>query len=736
MNEDAQTERLAEALDRIVLEGGEIGPEEQDLEPFLALAVDLRRAMPPVQANPAFQASLRSQLLATRRRQVARQPRPVWVYAGALAAAAMLLVAAYLALGQLSPRQTQDLQAQSGVPTVAAVDAPTTPKAPPRIAAGAITPSPKVAPALPVLPPLSASTPRVMIGGLGGGTVGAIGEEPFKQISFELATQLPSFGPTVTVYRYRLPTPSKQEAQSLAARLGFDPTQLRAIESGDEVVAYVISDQDHGSLEIQTLGGVVNYSSPGMGPAMTQNPPPPPGDGEAIKAATQWLSGLQLLPAGAVTTQVELPYPMAPIKEVTFRPAQPTNLTGAYPAITVGILADGRMASLHWSWAEEESSLDYPARTAESAWEMVQSGKAEMHFQGEHGAPNFRGTVRITSVEKDYIMTFALDDRPYLQPIVVFRGESIMAGDANPLPFTARVPLVADSDIAREKVSYLLAGPLPAMPSEGVALQRAPVQPPTADWVRELGRKLGLPGEPELPGKSSPPGMPPTWMMTDAWGQWVLRVSADAKALQGGDLWSFSRAEGLDGSSTPGERAPTGDAAIGIAEEFLNSRSLLTPDLGRARTEPAASDGSRSMVIFQGDLQGLPMQDRGVMTVILNGKGEVVNVISNQHAMEVVKRGRLLTPEQALEAIEAGKGTVQIETLFNRTIYSDRAEIERVELVYRGVAPAPTAASSGPPPVEPSFPRYEPYYLFSGSMEVGESHKRLPFTTSLPALAP
>lgn len=769
MNEDAQAERLAEAIDRVVLEGGEIEAEEEELRLFLSLAADLQRAMPPVEADPAFRASLRAKLLARpkasrwQRLRASACPRRPWVYAAGLAAAALLVVAAYLFLGYPSPQRLPSLQAQPP----AAAPKPATPDASAPAPAAAVaavpetsshafgaSPVPQAATeapssgseraiaaapqALPSLPPLSASFPRFVTGGLGGGFVGG-GEEPAREIRFELAASLPDLGATATVYRYRLPSLDLERVRGLASKLGFDPGQLRPIESAGEVAAYVISEPDKGSLEVQGPGGLINYNYHAKErESQSSAPQAPLEEVRAVEIATQRLSDLQLMPSDAGKPQVEVPFPQAQFRVVTFRPAQPANLLSPQPEVRVSVEAEGTVSSLHWLWPEVESTLSYPARTAESAWKLVESGKAQMHFQGEHARPDFKGRVRITSVEVGHTMTFALDDRPYLQPIVVFQGESILEGDPEARPFTAVVPLVADSGLPRAGISYQLVGSLPSVPVEAAALQRVGDQQPTVEWVRELGRKLGLPGEPRLLGRDGPPGAMPSWEMTDPAGEWVLQVNADSKVLQAGwsERWSFGRVESEAGVGSSLQKAPAGEAAIRIAEDFLKGKGLYSPDLGQARVHTASPDGSASLVVFQGNVEGLPIWDGGVLSVFLNARGEVQRVVSNQHPTKEVQRGRILGPEQALEAIRAGKGQIEVPSLTGRTLYSDRAEIERVELVYRIRQEEVRAQGPGPVPSGPPPLRLEPYYLFSGTLEVGESRKRLPFTTSLLAWTP
>ena len=102
---------------------------------------------------------------------------------------------------------------------------------------------------------------------------------------------------------------------------------------------------------------------------------------------------------------------------------------------------DGSVTDAYVLWPEVESALEYPARTAESAWSLLEAGKAEVRFEGEHNRPDLDLDVRVTSAETGYAITFAEGGQAYLQPVVVFRGESEGGGES--LPFTAWAPAVA-----------------------------------------------------------------------------------------------------------------------------------------------------------------------------------------------------------------------------------------------------------------------------------------------------
>jgi hypothetical protein len=324
-------------------------------------------------------------------------------------------------------------------------DAPGAPEAADAPAAAMLAPGAPPTPAgellaqgpLPALPPLSASHPPVIIGGMGGAPE-IDGPAPVRQIVFERAVALPDLGQQVTVYRYRQADSSLEANRIMAANLGFDPEQLRPIVGAEG--AYVVSEEGKGYLEIHGPGGAMIYESGDMGRKLGMEPGRPlPTDAEVVAAATRWLAelGLPLPDAGA--PEVSVPFPG--IKQVTLRPAEPRNIVTPLPQVRVSVDGAGMVVNAYLLWLEVESELEYPARTAESAWSLLESGRAEMRFEGEHNRPDMDLNIRITAAEMGYAITFASDGQAYLQPVLVFRGESSGGGES--LPFAAWAPAVA-----------------------------------------------------------------------------------------------------------------------------------------------------------------------------------------------------------------------------------------------------------------------------------------------------
>jgi hypothetical protein len=292
---------------------------------------------------------------------------------------------------------------------------------------------------LPALPPLAASHPPIIMGGMGGAPE-IDGPAPVRQFFFERAAALPDLGQQVTVYRYRQATPSLEANRIMAANLGFNPAELRPIEGAEG--AYVVSESDKGYMVINGPGGAVVYHSDDV--SIKLGPQPSPAalpDAQAVEVANRWLAERDLLPPEAGAPEVSLQFPGASVKQVTLRPAEPRNIVTPNPQITVSVDATGVVTDAYLLWPEVESALEYPAGTAESAWELLQAGGAEMRFEGEHNRPDLDLTIRITAAEMGYAITFAPDGQAYLQPVLVFRGQS--SGGGETLPFTAWAPAVA-----------------------------------------------------------------------------------------------------------------------------------------------------------------------------------------------------------------------------------------------------------------------------------------------------
>ena len=779
MGEQDSIERLSDAIDRIVLEGNSSTDADEELAPLVALAVDLGRAMPPVRANPAFETGLRARLLTNARPSplerllrrmglrhgmdaapvhgTAAPPRRVWGYAFATAAAAVIVAAALLTFQAGSPdmpgpvaaqparEQATTAPAAAAQPRIAAAptaeagytqsDQPSNSgeASPERATAALAAPMAAASKAgaagaaaatagegLPALPPLAASSPPASASGMGG--AGTDQDAPSRQISFELTVPLPDLAPEAVVYRYEQPARDEGAIEDLAARLGFEPSEMRSIAGAKDF--YVVTDPIKGTLEIDGQSGVIIYRS-----AVTGNKPkvqtPPPSDAVALKAANDWLRNAGLMPAGAGDPEVALPYSQASSKEVTFQPAEPANIVTPNPRASVSVDGDGQVVEAYLLWPQVESTVEYPARPPESAWELLEAGKAEMRFEGEHNRPDLDLTVRVTSIETGYAITYGLDDRPYLQPVVLFRGGSSAAGDARPSPFTGWVPAVADSAISQGNTHYVLATSLPETPAQLSALQ--PIDDgPTEEWVRQQALRLGLSDEPRLVDE----GERRFWEVRDRAGEWVLQVPAGAKAQAGAsERWSFGRiGQDLTGLG----KAPTGEDAVEIATNFLKNHELYTPDLGPARAEQAAPDGSATIVIFQGNDPWTPAGERGVLSITINGQGQLHRVMSNQRRLKAIDTAPAISPQEALERVQAGEGRLDVPSLPGRAIYSDNAQIEKVELVYQPeMAPGEAQdPATGLPRI-----RYEPNYAFSGMMEVGESRLQLPFTVSLSAWA-
>lgn len=453
------TERLARAIDRLMIGGPAPVLDDPELQELLALAMRLRDELPRDLPDPAFRDDLRSSLLrarveplpAARARTAQRPPRVS--YLAALSAIAAVLVAA-VAVGALALQLnddddatpgnvvrvlstntppltgsaiatmtvfsgTSDAQvavatqrpdetaaagtgsAESGAPTATAAsdDAPTPSAA---IAQGSPAATATADRALAGLPPVDATTVETGENGADGG-----GEPPASDLQVVLDTTLPQLEPAAAVYHL---APSADDPTTLvttvAAALGIEGDAV-SDASGDELEVHVES-ADQRRFQLADESGWFSYlgnDAPATG-AVT-------GD-DAAFAVRDWLASIgypvELLapeataePFGEGQWLVELRYAGVPEPGI----GRPLGVRAFVNEQGVVLSADG-----YWlvpSTGEEVALVD-----AQQAWDDVVAGRG--YWTGG-GIASGGGELRVDALAIAWVLTHD-GDGLVLQPVV------------------------------------------------------------------------------------------------------------------------------------------------------------------------------------------------------------------------------------------------------------------------------------------------------------------------------
>jgi len=234
------------------------------------------------------------------------------------------------------------------------------------------------------------------------------------------------------------------------------------------------------------------------------------------------------------------------------------------------------------------------------------------------------------------------------------------------------------------------------------------------DTVEEPYRRVGLIGEltSDIMAKESNVGPE---------DKYVAYVAKQVGGITGENLVVLNMTAMDDGNYTlglrgsdpePGGEAPTEEEARAIAERFVERSGLLPEgcELGGVSTSasvPAAESGLGdvpekavgSQVVYQRYVNGYP---GGQFVVQVNGKGEIYYVYRNARNVTPLGSYPILTPEEAVEALSEGRGSITGPTRPGAPL---EATVEKIKLCYdQGAAAIP-------------FETLQPSYWIEGSVD-------------------
>jgi len=162
----------------------------------------------------------------------------------------------------------------------------------------------------------------------------------------------------------------------------------------------------------------------------------------------------------------------------------------------------------------------------------------------------------------------------------------------------------------------------------------------------------------------------------------------------------------------PGGRPPAEEDARAIAERFVERTGLLPegcelggvspsayvpgPESDQGEVQPRAIAGQ---VVYQRYLEGYPA---GQFVLQINGKGEIYYVYRNARNVTPLGSYPILTPEEAVEALSEGRGSITGPTRPGAPL---EATVEKIKLCYdQGAAAIP-------------FETLQPSYWIEGSVD-------------------
>ena len=575
--------------------------------------------------------------------------------------------------------------------------------------------------------------------GMGGTTSGALSQQPTPHISVQYDEQAPwpTIEPSMPVYRLSATAVTLDEARDIAGRLGFDPAQVQMVGGDGAPVHYSIDGatasfrlSEDGTLEYDDRSGEEAQSADSLS------------DQELIDAARNWLLVRGLLPAEAGPV-LEPPQEGLPYLVVVFGPPG-AAVAPQSVRIEVGLTHDGEVVHLLRSWPNMEAVV-YPTQSVAQLQQALRDGRGKVEFSPSLGdirlpAATAEARATIDSIRLEYLLTYSLDGEQYVQPVIVLTGkasllklsaEGLASADRERLlsqSYDVRVtlPVVAEQYQTSFGVSYQLEASLPGAPATAWRYGYPSPTPFDAARVKQLGAKLGFDVEAAPPAdQGDRNGLPQVYEWRNQEG-YVLRVT---DGLDQGNLedWTYTKEPSPADAGRRQESKPLPqEQAVALARNWLKQHDLLAPDLGSPVVLFNSPDGAA--VGFDLQMDGIPAQGLRGMVVHLTPSGEVGHVAAFWLPTERIEELPLLTPQQALAALQAGQGelTLDAQVLSRDQVHSERARIQSVDLIYRQVAPAPGRA----------LPTFEPFYRFHGMMEVGESQRQVGFTVSLPAARP
>ncbi len=255
------------------------------------------------------------------------------------------------------------------------------------------------------------------------------------ELESNLNTDLDAVPTQTAVYTIRREITTLENAQRLVDALGIG---AELVEQGENIW----SANGNGSLFVSP--DYIQYSSQ-----------EPVGDGElpndkdAVAFASEFLRLSGLLPpnlgSGSVTTRSD----EAKRIIVEFGPEEPGNVLSAYPGISVTLGPGGVVLEAVKRWATIQRSDVYQLRSANEAWQQVQSNQGYIEADiPEDEAPagaTVAGSVTYNNVSIAYTTSGPAGGDQYLQPIFVFRGRIRLEGSDTTYAIRTYVPALANT---------------------------------------------------------------------------------------------------------------------------------------------------------------------------------------------------------------------------------------------------------------------------------------------------
>ena len=257
--------------------------------------------------------------------------------------------------------------------------------------------------------------------------------------SFDLNTTLNmdlSSVPTQTaVYIIRREVTTIETAERLIDKLGID---AELVEQGDSIW----SANGNGNLFVSP--DFIQYSS---------NTPVEagdlPNDRDAIAFANEFLRTSGLLPPNLGSGRVSDRSEQANRVTVLFGPQEPGNVLSAFPGVSVTLGPGGVVLEAVKRWAIVQRSDVYQLRSANEAWQQVQSNQAyieaEIPADEAPAGATIVGSVTVNNVSIAYTTSGPAGGDQYLQPIFVFRGRVRLEGSDVTHAIRAYVPALSNT---------------------------------------------------------------------------------------------------------------------------------------------------------------------------------------------------------------------------------------------------------------------------------------------------
>ena len=202
-----------------------------------------------------------------------------------------------------------------------------------------------------------------LIPAFNSGFLGPDEEEPFAGVNFELKTTLPAGPQTIVVEQHNFPAMTEADARRIADQLGFTgPLYVQGVAYVDDAVppTYVAFD---GSRRLTMQGSGVTYEDWAIALGYHDRLP----FERSAPLAETFLRERDVLDFDYEIGQI-------PGGDVGFYPLR-NGIRLEQPEIAVTIDANGAIAFFTYPASREVELLgDYPLRSAEAAWQLIQAG--------------------------------------------------------------------------------------------------------------------------------------------------------------------------------------------------------------------------------------------------------------------------------------------------------------------------------------------------------------------------